>query len=356
LNQFEKHNISSTQVTQKYQTLVLMPRLWLEFLGVASLAVIMVLMTLNGKNPSEMLATMGLICAAAFRMLPSANRVVNAVQQLSYGLAVVDTLASELALNGLQKGEASLECEFLDSLQARSLSFRYENIDRLALDSVSFSLKKGESLGIVGASGSGKSTLVDVLLGLLTPSAGKLLIDGKCYASAIGAWQRLIGYVPQSIYLTDDTLRRNIAFGIEEEAIEEKAVTEALKAAQLLEFVQELPEGLETRVGERGIRLSGGQRQRIGIARALYHDPDVLVLDEATSALDANTEKGVMSAVSALQGRKTIIIIAHRLSTVEQCDVLMRMEAGKVISKGSYIQVINSGSKNIESDKLINRK
>ncbi len=175
-------------------------------------------------------------------------------------------------------------------------------------------------MGFVGPSGSGKSTLVDVILGLLTPGTGQVIVDGRDIQQNLRAWQDQIGYVSQSIYLTDDTLRRNVAFGLPNEEIDNAAVRRALKAAQLEDFVAGLPDGQETLVGERGVRLSGGQRQRIGIARALYHDPSVLVLDEATSALDVITEQGVMQAVNALHGVKTILIVAHRLSTVESCD------------------------------------
>jgi len=192
----------------------------------------------------------------------------------------------------------------------------------------------------VGPTGSGKSTLVDVLLGLLPPSSGRVLVDGVPLAGHERAWRRQIGYVPQSIYLTDDTLRRNVAFGLPNEQIDNGAVRRAIKATQLEEFVASLPDGLETIVGEQGVRLSGGQRQRIGIARALYHDPLVLVLDEATSALDTATERGVMDAVCALRGDKTLIIVAHRLSTVEQCDRLFRLELGRVVDEGEAAAVL----------------
>jgi ABC-type multidrug transport system fused ATPase/permease subunit len=194
-------------------------------------------------------------------------------------------------------------------------------------------IRKGESVGFVGPSGSGKSTLVDVILGLLTPGCGQVLVDAEDIQKNLRAWQDQIGYVPQSIYLTDDTLRRNVAFGLASEAIDDTAVAHAVRAAQLEEFVAALPKGLETIVGERGVRLSGGQRQRIGIARALYHDPAVLVLDEATSALDTATEEGVMQAVTALHGSKTLLIVAHRLSTVAHCDRLFRLEQGRIAAE-----------------------
>ena len=186
-------------------------------------------------------------------------------------------------------------------------------------------------IGFVGPCGSGKSTLIDVLLGLLEPQSGKVLVDGKDIREHLRAWRRLICYVPQTIYLTDYTLRRNVAFVVPDDQIDDVAVETSIKAAQLNDFVSRLPEGLGVKVGERGVRLSGGQRQRIGIARALYHDPEILVLDEATSALDIGTEREFMDAVIALHGKKTILIIAHRLSTIEQCDLVFKLENGRLV-------------------------
>jgi ABC-type multidrug transport system fused ATPase/permease subunit len=194
-------------------------------------------------------------------------------------------------------------------------------------------------VGIVGTSGAGKSTLVDVILGLLAPTSGRVTVDGVVIAGHLRGWQNIVGYVPQVIYLCDDTIRANVAFGVPADRIDDAALRRALQAAQLESFVADLPDGENTLVGERGVRLSGGQRQRIGIARALYHDPQVLVLDEATSALDTDTEKGVMEAVEALHGAKTLVVIAHRLSTVANCDLLYRLEKGRIEQAGSYAEV-----------------
>jgi ABC-type multidrug transport system fused ATPase/permease subunit len=198
------------------------------------------------------------------------------------------------------------------------------------LDDVCFTIQKGDCIGIVGTTGSGTSTLIDLLVGLLAPDSGDILIDGKRLNTIVNPWQQLIGYVPQSIYLTDDTLRNNIAFGVKENLIEEEKVRKAILTSQLSDFVNNLPEGLDTLVGERGVRLSGGERQRIAIARALYHDPPILILDEATSSLDNFTEKEFMNSVNALQGTKTIIIVAHRLTTVEKCDIVYEFLNGKI--------------------------
>jgi ABC-type multidrug transport system fused ATPase/permease subunit len=235
------------------------------------------------------------------------------------------------------------------SITIENLSFSYETASTQALTGVSIDIARGEAVGLVGPSGSGKSTLVDILLGLLEPTSGRVLVDGDDIHDNLRGWQDQIGYVPQSIFLTDDTLRRNVAFGLPKDQIDHDAVKSAIRSAQLEDFVASLPDGLDTIVGERGVRLSGGQRQRIGIARALYHNPDVLVLDEATSSLDTETEHGVMQAVQALQGEKTVIIVAHRLSTVEYCDRLYRLENARIVDEGTFSEV-TSRTKDLPRD------
>ncbi len=223
----------------------------------------------------------------------------------------------------------------------KEVSFSYPGTTTPVIRDISLTVQRGESVGFIGASGAGKSTLVDLILGLLAPEKGEILVDGGNIQSDMRNWQHQIGYVPQTIFLTDDTLRRNVAFGLPEKLIDNAAVGRAIRAAQLEEFISTLPDGIETIVGERGVRLSGGQRQRIGIARALYHDPAVLVLDEATSSLDTDIERGVMQAVYALRGSKTIIIVAHRVSTVEHCDRLYRLDQGMVVAEGKPAVVLN---------------
>jgi ABC-type multidrug transport system fused ATPase/permease subunit len=269
--------------------------------------------------------------------MPSVNRVLSAVQYLRYGLPVINTLHEELQLAVPEPAAQNNNgaATFQHEIRLTDITYTYPNAPAPALNQLSLSIQKDESVGFIGPSGSGKSTLVDVVLGLLTPSAGQVVVDSKDIQQNLRHWQDRIGYVPQSIYLTDDTLKRNVAFGLPDGQIDDIAVQRAIQAAQLDEFVASLPDGLETLVGERGIRLSGGQRQRIGIARALYHDPVVLVLDEATSALDIATERGVMQAVTALHGSKTILIVAHRLSTVEHCNRLYRLHEGRVVEEGT---------------------
>jgi ATP-binding cassette, subfamily B, bacterial PglK len=350
LAQFGTHAVQGARVSQLQAAFLQIPGLWMELLGVMGLAALVLSMLAQGKEPASILPTLGLFAAAAFRLMPSANRILAAMQQLRFGLPVVNTLHEELKL-AMPKPSHTSRCgngaPFEHEIRLTNVSYTYHSAATPAVDRISLSIGKGESVGFIGASGSGKSTLVDVLLGLLSPQTGQITIDGQNIEQDLRAWQDQIGYVPQSIYLTDDTLRRNVAFGLPKEQIDEQAVWCAIKAAQLDEFVASLPNGLDTLVGERGIRLSGGQRQRIGIARALYHNPMVLVLDEATSALDTATEQGVMQAVTALRHSKTILIVAHRLSTVAQCDRLYRLERGALAGEGlpSEMQEIKSTDK-----------
>lgn len=336
LTQYHEHNVQSAKMGQFQSTLQQLPRLWLELLAVVGLAILVLSMLAQGRDMGSIVPTLGLFAAASFRLMPSVNRVLSAVISLRYGLPVINTLHEELKISALEQdtqGDNST-LAFEKEIRLTDITYTYPGAPAPALNRLSIIIQKSESVGFIGSSGSGKSTLVDVILGLLTPTAGQVVVDGQNIEQNLRAWQDKIGYVPQSIYLTDDTIRRNVAFGLPNEQIDNVAVARAIRAAQLEEFVASLPEGLETIVGERGIRLSGGQRQRIGIARALYHDPDVLVLDEATSALDTVTEEDVMQAVTALQGSKTILIVAHRFSTVERCNRLYQLEHGRVTAEG----------------------
>jgi ABC-type bacteriocin/lantibiotic exporter with double-glycine peptidase domain len=218
-------------------------------------------------------------------------------------------------------------------IRMEDITYKYPNTDKLILDKATMEIPIGKSVGIVGASGAGKTTIVDVLLGLLKPEEGRILADGVDVSTNYKGWLKNVGYIPQTIFMTDSTIRKNVAFGVPEDEIDDEKVWQALREAALDEFVKELPEGLDTEIGERGIRLSGGQRQRIGIARALFEDPEVLVLDEATSALDNDTEAAIMDSINRLHGRKTLVIIAHRLQTIEKCDMIYNIGDGKATLK-----------------------
>lgn len=345
LEQFQLHSVQAARVTGSQAILQQLPRLWLELLAVAGLALLVLSMLGQGVGTDRIVPTVALFAAAAFRLMPSVNRMLAGVQFMRYSLPTVNLMYEEVKLiaaepSVTQEKNAVSSPAFQTGIRLANISYTYPGASTLSLDSVSITIQKGESVGFIGPSGSGKSTLVDVILGLLPPISGQVAVDGQDIQKNLRAWQNQIGYVPQSIYLTDDALRHNVAFGLPDEQIDDAAVQRAIKGAQLEEFVASLPNGLETMVGERGIRLSGGQRQRIGIARALYHDPSVLVLDEATSALDTATEQGVMQAVTELRGSKTILIVAHRLSTVEHCDRLYRLEQGRVVAECSPLELL----------------
>jgi ATP-binding cassette, subfamily B, bacterial PglK len=335
LAQYATHSTGSSLIGERLATLQAFPRLWLEILAIAELATLVFVMVASGRQLDAILPTLGLFAAAAFRLMPSVSRILSAVQTVRASDPVINNLHAEIESLERQPPSVSGEVTRLeDQVTLSGVGFRYAGTEAFALRDVTLAVPRGTSVGIIGASGSGKSTLVDVILGLFAPETGAVRVDGVDIQTDLRGWQDQIGYVPQSIYLTDDSLLRNVAFGVSQEDIDEAAVRQAIRNAHLEDFVRELPEGLESVVGERGVRLSGGQRQRIGIARALYHDPPVLVLDEATSSVDTLTEQSVMEAIQALHGAKTILIVAHRLSTVAHCDRVFRLDCGRLIAEG----------------------
>lgn len=324
---FVTHSNESASYNGRQGFINTLPLLWLETLAVAVLLGLVAILLLQGKSFSVIIPTLGMFTAAAFRLMPSANRILVSLQNLRFCKPTVDVLYREIHNTETVKDLCKAEpITFRQLFELRNIIFCYPGSSKNVLDGFSLTIEKGESVGIVGSSGVGKTTLVDILLGLLRPSSGDMQVDGQSVLNRIAGWQRNLGYVPQSIYLTDDTLRRNVAFGLPDEQIDDAAVWRAVESAQLGEYVRSLADGLNTDVGERGVRLSGGQRQRIGIARALYHDPEFLVLDEATSALDSETEGAVVSAINSLHGRKTIVVVAHRLSTLDGCDRIVDLK------------------------------
>lgn len=345
LEQYRIDNVGSARVSQRQQTLFQMPRLGLELIAVIGLAVLVWVMLSRGRSVDAIIPTLGLFAAAGFRIMPSLNRVINSTQNVRYALPVISTLHEELQLPGQPIVTNAPRVKFAEHIRFNGVCYTHPGAARPALNDINLSIAHGATVGFIGDSGAGKSTLVDVLLGLLTPDAGQVEVDGRDVAGNRRGWQQNIGYVPQSIFLTDDSLRRNIAFGVPAQDIDAGAVQRAIEAAQLDEFIATLPAGLDTMVGERGVRLSGGQLQRVGIARALYHDPPVLVLDEATSSLDALTERGVMEAVGALHGSKTIVIVAHRLSTLADCDWVYRLSGGRLVDEGDVTSMIGAGGR-----------
>ncbi|MGG3912309.1 ABC transporter ATP-binding protein [Rossellomorea vietnamensis] len=316
------------------------PRLFIETLLVSVVLITMLIIVFQDRSTSELISTMALFAMAAFRLMPSITRVVSLITTIKYSQPALSVVYNDLFLNKEKKQVSASHVTtgnsdsktYNDSIELKNVSFRYPNQKNYSVKEASLTIPIGQSVAFIGESGAGKTTIVDIILGLFTPEKGQVLVDGINLEEQKSTWQKKIGYIPQSIFLSDDTIRGNIAFGVDNKDIDEEAVWRALEQAQLKEFVEALPEQLDTSVGERGVRLSGGQRQRIGIARALYHNPEILFMDEATSALDNETEKEIMKAIDELKGDKTLIIIAHRLSTIENCDIVYRMNNGKVVA------------------------
>lgn len=337
LDQYRLHNDACAHASRNHDTLHQVPRLALELLAVLGLAIFVLVKLRSGVAVESLVPTIGLFAAAAFRIMPSANRVISAAHHVQYALPVLSTLYEELSTadaRAMGDGAPAAPLALQHAIRIADVTFTYPGAASPALSQIELTIARGTTVGFIGGSGAGKSTLVNLLLGLLPPDTGRIEVDGANIAQHLRNWQRAVGYVPQTIFLTDDSLRRNIAFGIPPDRLDDAAVRSAVSAAQLEEFVASLPEGLDTLVGERGVRVSGGQLQRIGMARALYHKPSVLVLDEATSSLDTLTERGVMRAIGALHRQKTIIIVAHRLSTLQDCDRIFQLEAGRLVAQG----------------------
>ena len=332
---FRGHNEMSASALSKGFVITQLPRVYLETIGVLVFSVLLLAMILKGESFLQIAPTLGVFALAAFRLLPSANRVLSALSSLRFADEVVSSLYKHivpvpLSFVNEEQAKRDTSLQFSDQIKLNRLSYRYPDTQEFALREISLVIRRGESIGFVGKSGSGKSTLSDVILGLLHPTSGSMSVDGLNIFDNLKSWQKLVGYVQQDIFLLDSNIQRNIAFGNSDEEIDLYRLNRAIKDAQLEDFVNSLPEGLHTELGERGVRLSGGQKQRIGIARALYREPQILVFDEATSALDNETEAQIVSAIKSLKGLKTIFVIAHRLSTIEHCDRLMQMHQGRI--------------------------
>jgi len=328
---------------QKYTLYNSIPKLLIETICVICMIGYLLVMMLCGVDSADMMQTLTAFAAAALVLLPCVNRINNQINNITYFepffMGVTDNLQDEISGNKVDMSYAADMDEKLPvekTIELKDIVYAYPNTEKLIFDGADLTIPIGASVGIVGTSGAGKSTVVDILLGLLEVRSGKILADGKDVQENYRAWLKNIGYIPQMIFMLDDTIRKNVAFGVPEDKIDEDRLWEVLREAQLDEFVKTLPDGLETGIGERGIRLSGGQRQRIGIARALYNNPEVLILDEATSALDNDTEAAIMESINRLHGKKTLVIIAHRLQTIEKCDLVYRVENGKAtIERGA---------------------
>lgn len=337
-NYYETGKVGA-EVARNYAVLNNMPRLLIETVFIVSVLGFLVVYINGGGDITAMVTTISAFAIAAVRVLPSVNRINTYITEIAYTQPSLDFVYDNLqegmktdAMLAERRAYSQVEKLKLDhQIELDHISFHYPDSDKNIFEDAHMIVPKGKSVGIIGTSGAGKSTIVDILLGLLHAQIGTITCDGVDIFKNYESWLAQIGYIPQSIYLIDESIRDNIAFGIDADKIDEKRIWEVLEEAQLKEFVEELPEGLDTTIGDRGVRLSGGQRQRIGIARALYNDPEILVFDEATSALDNDTEAAVMEAVNSFHGRKTMIIIAHRLNTIEKCDMIYKVENMKLV-------------------------
>ncbi len=340
---FNKENYQYNYFNRLYQSLNQLPRIYLEFLSVLGLSVLIYIMTLKHDSYLKVLPVIGVFVAAAFRMLPSINRIMSSLQTFKYFESSLEILFEEKKLlkDSYFHEKNSMQYSFLKNISINNLNFKYDDTSKNILTNFSLIINRGEYIGIIGSSGSGKSTLIDIILGLIKPSNGKILIDGVELNDNSFNWNKLIGYVPQTIFLTDDTILNNIALGVEISEIDLLKVERIIKETQLNNFIESLENGLQTIVGERGVRLSGGQRQRIGIARALYNNPEVLILDEATSALDSDTESLILNEILQYKRSKTIIVIAHRLSTLSNCDKIIEISNGRIINAGPPTLFLN---------------
>ena len=340
INEYSKCGAGYVSAVQRYNLYNATPRLLIETVAIAGMVLYMMIQLLRGTSVMDIMPQLTLLALVAMRLIPCANRINNHLTSISYFepffMGVSDNLQDEIRdetidydENSYRKKTETEKMNIREKIELKDITYSYPNTETLIFDHADMEIPIGKSVGIVGTSGAGKTTVVDIMLGLLQLKSGDILADGVEVREHYASWLKNIGYIPQTIFMVDSSIRKNVAFGYADEDIEDEKVWRALKEAQLDEFVRGLPEGLDTGIGERGIRISGGQRQRIGIARALFEDPEVLVLDEATSALDNETEAAIMDSINRLHGKKTLVIIAHRLQTIEKCDMVYRVEGGK---------------------------
>lgn len=339
---YNEAGIESVNLSKRYTVISSIPSRLIETLCMCAILAVIAIKIKSGENLSTIVPSLSAFAVAAIRLIPRANSINSTINSITFNLPSLEALYDDLTefdreeeerqreIQEKKKQHRTVEIGEERNIFVKNITYTYPNKNEPVLKDISVHVKAGESVGIVGVTGAGKTTLVDIILGLLKPQEGSVCYGALDIYEDYGEWQRHIGYIPQTIYMVDDTIRNNIALGIDEDQIDEEAVWRALENAQLADFVRSLEEGLDTVIGERGIRISGGQRQRIGIARALYSDPEILFFDEATSSLDNETEKAVMQSINALGKQKTMIIVAHRLTTLSGCDRIYKVEDGKV--------------------------
>ena len=342
VDEIEKHGFFMFFLSQT-------PRLFLEFISIFAVSIISIIFVLKNLTSEEILPIISLLAVCSIRLIPAFNTIISSLSTRRFSQAALTIVSDAVKktpiedkfqkINVLDKNIK--KSFFEDRLIIKDITFSHENSNTKILEKISLEVKQGQSIGIIGKSGAGKSTLIDLILGLVKPVTGEIYVDGKKLNDNIQSWQNLIGYVPQDIYLLDDTIKNNIAFGLEKENVSDKKVLNSIKLANLEDFINSLPDKENTVVGNRGIKVSGGQKQRIGIARALYDNPKILIFDEATSSLDTKNEKQIMNEVFKLGKERTLFIITHRHSSVFDCDTVYLLEAGRIIDKGKYIDIMN---------------
>ena len=348
LSRFAKSCDSYTRCASKSSILALMPTYVLEVVAFGGILCIVLYFLAREEGLAQLLPVLAVFVFAARRIMPALQTIFSDIATLRYNAATLDVMHADFVKTaGFENVFENLDIKpllFKKSLRLQDVSFCYPGCDELIISDLSIEIQANTTIGLVGLTGSGKTTLIDIIIGMLVPRSGSIVVDSvPVDENNRVSWQRNLGYVPQHIYLSDDTVARNIAFGIPDEHIDMDRIIRAARVANISEFIEkDLLSGYDTLIGERGVRLSGGQRQRVGIARALYHDPDVLVLDEATSALDGITEEAVMDSIRTLAKRKTIIMIAHRITTVKDCDMIYLMEDGHIIAQGTYAELMDS--------------
>lgn len=338
---YDKHTRRGMELTVKYSVLNNLPRIIIETTCIAGVLAYLAICIASGVNVVDLLSPITAIAVAAIRLMPSMNRINTYLTDIAFYEPSLDYVYEHVDFSKYkEKGkyvgnppENPAPVIINTDIVLKNITYSYPNTEKKILDHADMIIPYGKSIGVVGPSGAGKSTVIDIFLGLLKAQEGSILCGDRNVMDNYPSWLSNIGYIPQSIYLSDDSVRDNIAFGVERDKIDDNRIWEVLEEAQMKKFVEALPEGLDTSTGDRGVRISGGERQRLGIARALYHNPDILVFDEATSALDNATEAAVMEAVNSFHGRKTLVIIAHRLNTIEKCDLIYRVENGKIVEQ-----------------------
>jgi len=328
---FNDLSFKKARITSNHILFTQLPRFYFELASISGLVLFISILILTGKSTTTLITTLGVFVAGVFRALPSLNRLVTSIQNLKFYKASVDIIYSELVSFSTfnLKQSTSEKAEFQEKISIENVTFKYG--DKIVLEDISFDIFKNQSIGIIGESGAGKSTLVDLIVGLQKPNKGKILIDDIDLNTVSSHWKSSIGYISQNIFLVNDTIENNIALGISQDQISLSRINQIIDQVQLNSYINDLPNGLQTKVGERGIQISGGQKQRIGIARALYQNPEILILDEATSALDNDTEESILKFISLFKDRKTIIIISHNPNNLNFCDVIYKLENKKII-------------------------